>query len=313
MTSVVLVAIFSMSCMMPPPRPAPRPVQKPAATAKTTRPPAAPPPQSATPAPPPPPIVTPSPSPPVSREYVVGPEDVLRITVIGETEMSKEYRVNADGKFEFPMMTTAVQAGGLTARAIADTLTKGLSDFIKRPQVTVELSVYRSQKVWVTGDVQKPGRLVLEGPTSLLDILSRAGWNAATGGDEVQVLHPRVTTNGPVAPTQNMNADVQRVSVADLQSGKLLSVAIQDGDTVFVPKAPTFYIQGQVRNPNEYLIKPRMTVEQAIIAAGGMTDRGTTGRLKVRRLVNGQLKEVPIKLTDLVLPGDTITVPQRFF
>jgi len=311
MTSVLLVAIFSMACVMPPPRPAPRPVQKPAATAKTAKPPATAPPQRATPAPPSPLVVTPSP--PVSREYVVGPEDVLRITVIGEADMSKEYRVNADGKFEFPMMTTAVQAGGFTARAIADTLTKGLSDFIKRPQVTVEVAMYRSQKVWVTGDVQKPGPYTLEGPTSLLDILSRAGWNAATGGDEIQVLHPRVTISGPLVPTQIMNADVQRVSVADLQSGKLLSVAIRDGDTVWVPKAPTFFIQGQVRNPNEYVIKPRMTVEQAIIVAGGMTDRGTTGRLKVRRIVNGKLKEVPIKLTDLVLPNDTITVPQRFF
>ena len=224
--------------------------------------------------------------------------------------MSRTFRVNSGGKIEFPQIGT-VQVGGLTVNAIEQSLVKSLSTYIRQPQVSVEVAEYHSQKVYVQGDVLKTGPYPLEGPTSLLDILSKAGWNPQTGGDEIQIIHPRFAINGPLIPSQNLNADVQRVSVSDLQSGKLLTIAIRDGDTIFVPQAPTFFIQGQVRSPGEYKIAQGMTVGQAIIKAGGMTERGTDGRLKVLRMINGKPKELNIKTTERVMPQATRSTASR--
>ena len=73
------------------------------------------------------------------------------------------------------------------------------------------------------------------------------------------------------------------------------------------------YVFGQVRTPGAYPIEPGTTVLQALSLAGGVTDRGSTGRVKVVRAVDGKKKELKVKLTDTVEPGDTVIVGERFF
>jgi polysaccharide export outer membrane protein len=74
------------------------------------------------------------------------------------------------------------------------------------------------------------------------------------------------------------------------------------------------YVFGQVKNPGAYpLQQSRTTVLQALALAGGVTDRGATGRITVVRIENGDSKEIRVDLSDLVQPGDTIRVPERFF
>jgi len=80
-----------------------------------------------------------------------------------------------------------------------------------------------------------------------------------------------------------------------------------------VPKGDPVFVYGQVKNPGSYPVHPGMTVVQALALAGGPTDRAATGRIKIARVENGKKKEVKVKLTDLVRPGDTIMVPQKFF
>ncbi len=73
------------------------------------------------------------------------------------------------------------------------------------------------------------------------------------------------------------------------------------------------YVFGQVRTPGAYPIDRGTTVLQALSLAGGVTDRGSTGRIKVVRTADGKKKEVKVKLTDVVEPGDTLIVAERFF
>ena len=84
-------------------------------------------------------------------------------------------------------------------------------------------------------------------------------------------------------------------------------MAIRDGDTIFVPRAQRFYVTGQVRNPGAYVLEMNLTVLQAISMAGGVTDRGSTGRVRVIR----NQKELDVKPTDIVQADDTIVVRQR--
>jgi polysaccharide export outer membrane protein len=73
------------------------------------------------------------------------------------------------------------------------------------------------------------------------------------------------------------------------------------------------YVFGQVRGPGAYPLQKTTTVLQALSLAGGVSDRGATGRIRIVRLANGKRTEVKAKLDDIVRPGDTIIVPERFF
>ena len=89
---------------------------------------------------------------------------------------------------------------------------------------------------------------------------------------------------------------------------------LRDGDTIFIPRAESVYVFGQVKNPGAYVLQQRNTsVLQALSLAGGVTDRGSTGRIQIIRIVNGEKKEIGVKLADIVKPGDTIVVREKFF
>jgi polysaccharide export outer membrane protein len=255
--------------------------------------------------------------PPQAPDYVVGAQDVLAITVWDQPDLSGKFTVEADGSFTFPLIGR-VQAGGLTLRAIEAELLKRLQDgYFKHPQITLTVDTYRSQRVFIVGEVRTPGTYVLTGDMSLIEALSRAGSTTPNASSEAVIVRAPEgrSASGPVMPGQPEAAQTIRVDLNQLQSGAgTKNVALRDGDTIYVPRAETIYVFGQVRNPGAYALQTReTTVMQALSLAGGVTDRGSTGRLKIVRIVGGVKKEIKVKLTDLVQPGDTLVVPERFF
>jgi polysaccharide export outer membrane protein len=90
-------------------------------------------------------------------------------------------------------------------------------------------------------------------------------------------------------------------------------VQLQDGDTINVPKAQSVFVTGQVKSSGAYAVERGTTVLQVVSLAGGLTDRGADGRIRILRTVNGKKVELKAKLTDIVEPGDTIVVPERYF
>ncbi len=250
-------------------------------------------------------------------DYVVGPQDVLSITVWDQNDLSGKFTVETDGSFTFPMIGR-VQAGGLTLRQVENELKKRLADgYFKNPQLTVAVETYRSQRVFITGEVRTPGTYTLTGDMSLIEALSRAGSTTQFAGAEVVIVRSGdgKTANGPLLPNQAEGATSIRVDLKELQSGGLSqNVPLKDGDTIFVPAAETVYVFGQVKTPGAYPLRTKNTsVLQALSLAGGVTDRGSTGRIKIVRIVNGKKVEIKVGLTDLVQPGDTVVVPERYF
>jgi polysaccharide export outer membrane protein len=129
------------------------------------------------------------------------------------------------------------------------------------------------------------------------------------------IVHAGENASGPTMPVSDDMKDLVRVNLRDLEKGTVTSnAALRDGDTVFVPRAQSIYVFGQVKNPGAYAMQQTdTTVLQALSLAGGVTDRGTTSRIKIVRIVNGDKRELKVKLTDLVQPGDTVIVSERFF
>jgi polysaccharide export outer membrane protein len=243
--------------------------------------------------------------------YVVGPGDVLAVHVFYEPQLSGNFRVENDGQFSYPFLGR-VSAGGKTVSAIAALLKERLADgYLRNPQVTVDVEQFRSQSVFVMGEVRTPGKYVLSGSITLLDALAQAGSPTPAAGAEVLILHPKVSTFGPTLPSQR-DADVTHVDLREIEDGKLSrNVTVKDGDTIFVPKAERFFVIGMVRTPGSYVLERNMTVLQAISTAGGISERGSNKRLKIVRIVDNKRKEIDAQPTDIVQAGDTIVVRQR--
>ena len=248
-------------------------------------------------------------------DYVIGPQDVLMITSFDQQDLSNKYPVDSDGTFTFPLVGR-VKAGGLTLRELEAELKRLLKDgFFKDPQLSVGVEQYRSQKVHIVGEVRNPGTYPLAGDMSLIEAVARAGSTLPSASGEALVVRARAgqPTSGPVLPKGD-ETDVTTVNLKELQSGGLSqNVALKDGDTIFVPRAESVYVFGQVKSPGAYPIQRDTTVLQALALAGGVTDRGATNRIKIVRIEKGKTIEVSVKLTDIVRAGDTIMVPERFF
>ena len=250
-----------------------------------------------------------------ASDYLIGPQDVLTVQVYDQADLGGKYSVEADGTFSFPLIGR-VKAGGQTLRGLEQDLKSKLADgYFRNPQVTVAIEQYRSQRVFVMGEVRQPGPVPLTGGMTLIEALARAGSTTSTASGEVAIVRTsRGDVRGPVLPDQNSGSDVFRASIKELEGGALSqNLELRDGDTVFVPRAETIYVFGQVRAPGAYGVQANMTVLQALSLAGGVTEHGATGRIRVVRSEDGAKKEIKLKLTDLVRPGDTVIVPERFF
>ena len=241
-------------------------------------------------------------------KYQIGPQDLLKITVLDELELSQSYRVDSDGYISFPYINR-VKAAGVTLTDIQEKIRADLisGGFLKNPQVRVEIESYKSQSVMVSGEVRTPGKITMTGAMTVLEALAAAGSPTSTASSELTIAHAKK----PGAEASD--ADITRVNWKDLNLGKGTDVAIQDGDLINVPKAQTFFITGQIRNSGSFVLEPGTTVQQAIAMAGGLTDRGSDRRINASRLVNGKLSDVSLKMEDRVMPNDVITIGQRFF
>jgi polysaccharide export outer membrane protein len=248
--------------------------------------------------------------------YQVGPDDVLMITVTGEADLTGERIVGLDGTIDVPWIGR-VNVAGLTTRAVEDALVKRLVDggfFVRVPQLSVHVKAYRSQSVYVMGEVAQPGDYPLTGNMTIMDVINKARL-LPSAGEHIHINRPPSGRKGAVATADpGDGTTVTKIRKSDLQSGLAAqNVALQDGDTIFVPKAESIYITGYVQNPGPYTYDGELTVLQALALAGGVTERGARNRIKIiRQQPDGKPKELKnVKMTEIVKPGDTIEVPQR--
>jgi len=268
---------------------------------------------------PPPAAATPPPQAPASfsATYLLGTTDVLGIKVFNEDALSNKYTVDSDGTITFPLLGR-IQVAGKTTRQIEEQLTKLLADnIIRNPQVSVEIAQYRSRSIFVLGEVRTPGKYNIEGPMTLLEVIANAGSTTAAASNTIIVQRYKdglaAAVSAPVAVGDDRWAEVTRINLDDLRNGKLSSnLLLQDSDMIIVPTAERIYVSGFVRTPGSFVIRPGMTVRQAITEAGGLSERGSNRGIKIiRKDKNGKEIEIDANMSDLVRPNDTIRVRAR--
>lgn len=242
-----------------------------------------------------------------SPDYRLGPGDTIGVLVFQNPDLSLDARVSESGLVSYPLVGS-LQLGGLTLpdaeKTIADALRTG--GFVRQPQVNIVLRQVRGNQVAVLGQVNRPGRFPLETfNTRVSDMLAAAGGVTPTGDDLLVVTGTR---DGK--PFRKV-IDIPALFAAQPSQDDITLAA---GDTVFVNKAPVFYIYGEAQKPGPYRVERTMTVMQALAAGGGPTARGSQNRLILHRKdVNGKVVETKPQLTDLVRPDDVIFVRESLF
>jgi polysaccharide export outer membrane protein len=111
---------------------------------------------------------------PITSDYVIGPGDVLQITVWKNDTLSRSLPVRPDGKISMPLLHD-IQAAGLTAMQLRDKIATALGEFMPNPEVAVSVTDVRSMRISILGEVAKPGVLELRGQTTILEAIAMAG------------------------------------------------------------------------------------------------------------------------------------------
>jgi polysaccharide biosynthesis/export protein len=248
-----------------------------------------------------------APAPPA--EYIVGPQDLLAISVQGVAELTRDVIVDQDGTFDFPYIGR-IAAGGKGVRAIEAEIKSRLSPrYLLNPVVSVDVKAFRSQVVYVFGAVVRPGSVKIAGNATLMSVLAEAGFSTKSGSVITITRWPKGSkASGPAANAPN--AETIRVNRKELEFGSAQSIALQDGDTINVPEAEKYTVTGYVRSPGVFEVDGEISLLQALAIAGGATEQGATNRIEIQRLgVSKPIKNV--KMTDMVKPGDIVTVPRK--
>jgi polysaccharide export outer membrane protein len=166
------------------------------------------------------------------REFLIGPEDVLDVTVWRNTELSKQVVVRPDGKITMPIIGD-VQASGLTAEQVANEIAKRLKEFKgENPSVAVAVKEVNSYYVYVMGEVTKPGKLQLKSHTTVLQAIAQAGgFTTFASRGSIQVL--RMTKN-EAGYVREIRIPVKYGDLVD-GKGEIGNFILKSGDTVVVP------------------------------------------------------------------------------
>lgn len=258
-----------------------------------------------------------------AQEYVIGSRDVLRISVWGQDDLSKDYSVEPDGFVSFPLIGR-VKASGLTPSALAGELRTRLEkDYLVNPQVLVSVKDYLTQKVHISGEADKPGVYYLSGPTTVRDILSRAGGVSKSAGSQIVLMRAESSRDaaGKAPDSATIRLSIPRVLAGDPAE----NLTVSDGDTLVVPKGNTFFVFGEVRKPGAYQLDKDTNVLEGITLAGGFTDKAAPGRVRVIRSTGtGQQETISVDMNDVIKRGqrekaiplrenDVVVVPESFF
>ncbi|WP_018508683.1 polysaccharide export protein EpsE [Thiobacillus thioparus] len=246
------------------------------------------------------------PLPATAMDYQLGNGDIVHITVYDHPELLTDTRVDEQGRISFPLIGGVSVAGKTAAAAqnlIADALEKG--DFIKKPQVNLIVTEYRSKQVSVLGQVNKPGKYPLDSASTVSDLLALAGGATLDSADEIILIRNQD------GKSQQFKIDTKSL----FQDGRVdLNHQVKGGDVIFVPRAAVFYIYGEVQKPGAYRLAGNLNVMQALSLGGGITPRGTQRGIQIRRQgADGQPVKIQAALTDPVRENDVVYVKESLF
>lgn len=249
----------------------------------------------------------PSASASASSEYRLGAGDVVRVLVYQNPDLTLETRVAETGLISYPLLGN-IRVGGLSPTQAEQLISDGLKNgnYVKSPQVTVLLLQVKGNQASVLGQVNRPGRYPIEvADMRMTDLLANAGGVATTGADTV------VLTGTRGGKPYRVEIDLPGVFGVN---GRDSDVVIQNGDVLWVDRAPLVYIYGEVQRPGPMRLERGMTLMQVLASGGGLTQRGTERGIRVhRKSADGKVSIQQPGMDEALKDGDVVFVKESLF
>jgi polysaccharide biosynthesis/export protein len=250
------------------------------------------------------------------EDYLLGPEDVIEVTVWGHQDLQRQVAVSLDGSITFPLIGE-VSAAGKSIQTLEKLLAVKLANgYLVNPQVSINVKEFKSQKVYILGEVKNPGTFPVTKKNDLLFTLSSAGGFTPNAGNEVMVIRPKNRKGEAITLEEAQSRQEMMFKInlkAALDGDSRQNILIQNGDSIIVFRMPYFFVLGEVKSPGKFNLEPGTTVLMGISMAGGLTPKSAEGRTRIVREKEGKKEEVRVKMDELVQPGDTLVVPESFF
>lgn len=247
------------------------------------------------------------------RVYRVGPEDRVRIDIFGVEDLSREYRVNGAGRILMPLIGE-VSVSGLTLSKVETVIAEAYGEeYLRNPQVSAEVTEYRSQQFTVIGAVANPRVYSVSRQTTLIEALAMAGGISGEAGSSVYLTdRVRDPETGKLG-TRTLIIDVEEL----MRDSEDYNLVLGESAMINVPRGGFVYVEGAVNSPGAYRQRADTTVLKVLSEAGGLTFEAQKSDIQVLRrdgdgswqrteLAYKQIRENPDK--DLSLKNGDIVV-----
>jgi polysaccharide export outer membrane protein len=224
------------------------------------------------------------------RDYKIGPEDLLEISVFEEDKLNKTVRVSSQGNISLPLLGV-LTVKGLTAneleREIADLLTE---KYLQDPHVSVFIREYRNQRISVMGAVEKPGVFDVTGQKTVLDLLAMAGGLKEEAGPLLFLIQ-RPVPEDELSEREKRESDEKTPKTYVISLDELLvkgdfrlNQPLSHGDVINIPVSGKIFVGGEVIKPGGFPMKgKKITVSQAIAMAEGLKPEAAGSEAKIFR------------------------------
>ena len=269
-----------------------------------------------------------------TKAYLIGPRDVLTLTIYagGEEQQEVDLTVSARGMINAPFIGS-VKAEGLTIPQLEDLITEPLTrDYFVNPEVNISIKEYHSLQYFISGAVKEPGLYEMTSIASLMELIAKAGGVLPERGNVAYILRESTEQIAEGQEIENLlsHRDPIKVDLKGLlDKGHMsLNLILQSGDVVYIPLEKALdlaeskiYVEGEVKKPGIYDYQPGLTALNACIMAGGFGKFAAPNRTRIIRKQGDKQETIKINLNEVkegkipdieLKPGDRIHVPETW-
>ena len=264
---------------------------------------------------------------PTDDRYRIGPGDVIDVTVFGKPQFSRQgVKVDGRGMIRMPLVKQEIMAACRTEDELATEITNLLREYIREPEVIVQIKEYLAEPVAVIGAVRTPSRFQLQRRARLLEMLTLVNGPTDNAGRTIQVVHQGSPVDcsannagGPAAESMADQVDYFQLSET-LRGEEKANPYVRAGDVISIAKAEEVYVIGNVVRPSSIPLNEPLTVSRAIAIAGGTLPDTKRGAIHIIRQLPGstQKQEIIVNLDSInrrqsedvvMMANDIVEVP----
>lgn len=222
---------------------------------------------------------------PSYEDYVIGGGDLIQVNIFEAPDLNTEARVSARGGVTLPLLSTVQIAGQTVREAEQNVEDLYRARYLQDPNVSIFVKEQFGSKITMMGALNKPGTFDFYARMNLMDVLALAEGLNDKAGRIVQIRRKSDADK----PAEALIIDLDQMVKEGREE---LNVAVKGGDVIYVPEAGSVYVDGAVRKAGSYPIRQEMSVQEAIVAAGGLQSFADAKNVKLIRYIGKGRREV---------------------